>query len=141
MPPPPKIKKARFVVERTFTADRMLQFGNSLVNSMKDRMFAGLDISDRPTPPLSPKYAERKARKYPPAERNMRRTGRTLRALQVLRASEGRAVVGMQDPVAIQRFNWQRFRFWGVSPRNFSDVLRDGDQILSGKVVEVKRIA
>lgn len=139
--PPTKIRRVRFSAETTFTPDRMVQFGNVLVNAMKQRMFAGRDASDAVAPPLSAKYATRKARVAPPAIRNMRFTGQTLRGLQVLRATDGQSVVGIADPVSIRRFNWQRYRFWGVSPSDRAALQRESGQILSGKIVSIIKIA
>jgi hypothetical protein len=53
-------------------------------------------------------------------------TGRTLRAMRVLSASAGKAVIGFSDPVANMRavINNRRHRQFGVSPKDQQILLR-----------------
>jgi hypothetical protein len=127
------IRKARVNVSG-YTGAEMAQFGQALVDSMRNRITRGLDANDRPLPPLSPRYAQIKGRKYPPPIRNMVKTGRTMRALAVLSANDNRAKVGLTDEVAKKRFNLQAYRIWGRSRQNAEDVataIRRGRKIVS----------
>jgi hypothetical protein len=107
----------------------MLGFGEALAEDVKDRILRAEDAYDNPAPPLKPNYAKVKQRKYPPAIRNLQFTGRTLRGLRCLEASENKAVVGFSDPVAAQRIaiNNRRVgvpRQFGASPKNMENIRR-----------------
>ncbi|MGQ9686622.1 MAG: hypothetical protein ACUVT2_10010 [Thiobacillaceae bacterium] len=121
----PRIRKARFVVS-PFTPEQMIEFGNALLADVNARLERGENVYDQPAKPLAEKYAKWKARKYPPAVRNLKATGRTRRGAKVISASENRAVIGFTDPVAEQRIVWnqRRERQWGASPRNLEHLRR-----------------
>lgn len=153
----PKITRARFVVS-PFTAQQMVEIGNACVDSIKARLERAENVYDQPAPPLSMRYRENwrahklvsfgadrgyrayKARKAPPAIRNWKLTGRTLRGMRVLRANENRVVIGFSDPVAGMRaaINNRRERQFGVSPANWRDILR---AVREFRFLRVKRAA
>ena len=130
-----KISRARFVVS-PFSAQQMVELGQVAVDSIKARLERAENIYDQPAKPLSEGrrgtgYRRYKARKAPPAIRNWRLTGRTLRGMNVLRANENRAVIGFSDPVAAMRavVNQKRERQFGLSPVNWKDILAAVRQI------------
>jgi len=115
----PRIARSRFVVT-PFTPERMIALGNVLVEDIQARLDRAENVADAPAAPLRPRYAKWKARKYPPAIRNLKLTGRTRRGFKVTAASDGRVMIGFTDPVAEKRVSFQKRREvqWGVSPRN-----------------------
>jgi hypothetical protein len=123
-----KISKARFVVS-PFTAQQMVELGQVAVDSIKSRLERAENVYDQPAKPLSEGrrgtgYRRYKSGKAPPAIRNWKLTGRTLRGMNVLRANENRAVIGFSDPVAAMRaaINQKRERQFGLSPANWKDI-------------------
>lgn len=135
----PKIRRARFAVPG-YSPEQMITLGNAVVESMKTRFASALDVYDQAAPPLKPSYAKWKAKRYPPAIRNLMRTGRTLRGLRVLSGAPNRAVIGFSDTVAGMRmaFNQRRSRQWGVSPRNQQEMIEALHELDSPvKVVKV----
>jgi hypothetical protein len=126
----PKISRARFVVS-PFTSEQMVEIGQVAVDSILHRLERGQNVSDQPATPLKERYQKYKARRSPPAIRNWRLTGRTLRALRVLRANENRAVIGFRDPEAGRRaaINNRRERQFGLSPANWRDVIERVKQV------------
>jgi hypothetical protein len=125
----PRITRARFVVS-PFTAEQMVEIGQTCVDSIKSRLERAENVYDQPAAPLKERkpgrgYKTYKSRRAPPAIRNWRFTGRTLRAMRVLRANENRAVIGFSDPVAVLRaaINNRRERQFGVSPANWKDII------------------
>jgi len=135
----PRITKARFVVSR-FTAHQMVEFGNALLGDINARLDRGENVHDQPAKALAERYAKWKARRYPPAIRNLKLTGRTRRGAKVMSASENRVVIGFTDPVAEQRvvFNQRRERQWGVSPRNLQHI---ASVIAAARAVRAERAA
>lgn len=82
----------KFLAPRFRSKDNasLLQAG---IDSIKARLSRGIGQDDRPTKPLSPRYAKRKQRQYGrPPVRDMRLTGKTLDALKVRYADDGQAV-------------------------------------------------
>lgn len=125
----PKITRARFVVS-PFSAEQMVEIGQSCVDSIKARLERAENVYDLPAAPLKERkpgrgYKTYKARRTPPAIRNWRFTGRTLRGMRVLRANENRVVIGFSDPVAAMRaaINNRRERQFGLSPANWKDII------------------
>jgi hypothetical protein len=125
-----KITRARFVVS-PFTSEQMVEIGQAAVGSILDRIERGENVLDQPAAPLAKRYQAYKARRSPPAIRNWKLTGRTLRALRLLRANENRAVIGFSDPEAGRRaaINNQRERQFGLSPANWRDVIERVKQV------------
>ena len=119
-----KIRRARFVVVG-YSPEQMLVPGNALRDSIEQRILRAEDAYDAPAKPLSSKgkyggYAAWKAKKAPPAERNWKFRGRTLRSMKVLAVAANRAVIGFTDPESnrVAYYNNRRVRQFGVSPRN-----------------------
>lgn len=135
----PRITKAQFVVS-PFTPQQMIEFANALLADVNARLGRGENVYDQPAKPLSERYAKWKARKYPPAVRNLKLTGRTRRGAKVVSASENRVVIGFTDPVAEQRVerNQRRERQWGVSPANLRHI---GSVISLARAVRAQRAA
>lgn len=108
--------KARFAVT-AFPADRMRGIGDKLVDSIKARIALGLTTNDSAAPPLREKYRRYKVKKGGKPIRDWKRSGDTLRALSVTSASNNRAVVSFNDPIAAMRAAIQnrRSRQFGVS--------------------------
>lgn len=136
-----KITRQRFAVPG-YSPDQMVVIGTKVAESIKARIHSGMTVDDTATPPLKRRYryvrvkispgvygrelrevssyARMKERRHPPAIRNLSFTGLTLSALQVLRASANRAVIGFVGPIANMRaaINNRRSKVFGVSPRN-----------------------
>ena len=114
-----KISKARFSYS-PFSGQQMAEFGEELLGSVNARLDRGLNANDQPAAPLKPRYAKFKQRRYPPAIRNLRATGRTRRSAKVLSANQNKAVIGFTDPEAEKRaaFANRRERMWGASPND-----------------------
>lgn len=111
-------RKVRFRAT-AFPTPAMVEIGQALVSSIGERWKGARNRFDQPVAPLSPRYAEWKRRKYGSGERNMVKTGRTLRGVRVLRAQPNTAFVGNYDPAGRQRINLNsRYQFWGVSPND-----------------------
>ena len=135
------IRSARFK-NHPFSTDEMLLLGNSLRDSVRDRIRRAADVYDAPAPPLKPhrknpnsSYSAVKVRRYGGQPlRDWWRTGRTLRSLQVLTVSAGRAVIGFTDAVTNFRafINNRRHRQFGVSPQDRTQgIISKISQILS----------
>jgi hypothetical protein len=125
-----KVRHARFHVSG-FSPEQMISIGEELISSIKDRTALALDVYDQPAAPLGSKgktggYAGYKSRVAPPAIRNLRLSGRTMRSLKVLSASENRAVIGFTDPITARRIaiNSRKSRQFGVSPRDKLNLIR-----------------
>jgi hypothetical protein len=119
------IKRARFDVSG-YEPIRMIEIADKLGQSIIGRISSGQDVHDAPAPALKEGYAKWKARKHPPAIRNWQFTGRTLRSMKTLTASDNRAVIGFIDAESNKRaaINNRRARQFGVSPLNQADLSR-----------------
>jgi hypothetical protein len=131
-----KITKARFVVS-PYTAQEMIGFGQSIISSNFARWDHGMDANDGTAPPLKPRYAAFKSRRYGRAVRNMNLTGRLRRSIKVLTANQNKAVMGTVEGIHtrsvkrrslmfsdVLRLNNRRWRMWGISPRDKSELSR-----------------
>ena len=120
----------------------MQAIAGRFVKSQNERWARGENTLDQPAPPLHPKYARRKLRKFGSDKRDMKKTGQTVRGNRVLRASPGRATAGNYDPVAVKRINLNsRYMFWGVSPRNREDIAKESNvQYKIHKLVKIEQI-
>jgi hypothetical protein len=98
-----------------------------LSGSIIPRIRAGKLSNDNPAPALTEGYAKGKAKRHPPAIRNLEYTGRTLRSLKVLRARQNEAVMGPTDSVTNLRvaINNRRARQWGISPKDSEQIARE----------------
>lgn len=115
-----KITQARFKAGKV-TPEQMIQIADKLRLSVRDRIRSGFNIYDSPAPPLTPKYAAYKVRRFGAQPiRDWFRTGRTWRSMQILSAGFGRAVIGFTDAVTNFRafINNRRHRQFGVSPKD-----------------------
>jgi hypothetical protein len=129
--------RARFAVPG-YSAEQMLSFGQAFAADVRARILRAEDVNDQPARPLKPKYARFKARKYPPAIRNWRLTGRTLDDLQCIHYAPNLAIIGFTDPVALKRMliNNRRVPQFGASPKNIENINRVIDQVSPVIVVE-----
>jgi hypothetical protein len=104
----------------------MLEIGNVVVDSVKDRLHKGLNIRDEAAKPLKPGrngkhgYPDYKAARGLQPFRDWFWTGRTMRSLKVKQASENRCVIGFINPNAdaIAHVNNIRERAFGISPKD-----------------------
>lgn len=147
-----KITKARFIVS-PYTAQEMASFGQSIIDSNFARWDRGIDANDGPAPPLSFRIRTRGGKEFRGAGRevgyraqkrkfgkqpirDLNLTGQLRRSINVLEASENRAVMGPIDGIHtgqtssirtrivknaltfadVLRINQRRWRMWGVSP-------------------------
>lgn len=125
MPFQAKITRARWVLG-PFTSEDMLEIGNVVVDSIKDRLHKGLNIRDEAAKPLKPGrngkrgYPDYKAARGLQPFRDWFWTGRTIRALKVKQASENRCVIGFINPNAdaVAHVNNIRDRAFGISPKD-----------------------
>jgi hypothetical protein len=134
-------RRARFSVAG-YSANQMELIGQSVRDDIEQRILSARDVNDSPTPPLKNGargngYASQKARKAPPAIRNWKFTGRTLRSMKVLSAAPNQAKIGFTDAVANKRafYNNRRWRQFGVSPGNRKALVQALRQV---KFVSVK---
>lgn len=114
------ITKARFVTVG-WDGQQMAQAADGVINNgLLPRIRAAMTVDDSPAPPLTPKYADQKAKKYPPAVRNWMWTGRTLRSMKTLTGSPNKAVIGFTDAITNLRAfrNNARVKQFGISPRD-----------------------
>lgn len=148
------IKRARFDVSG-YEPILMAEISDKLVASIKERLADGLDANDGPAPALSfrqnsesnwPSYANQKIKAGKQPMRDWNFTGRTLRSLHTLSATDNRAIIGFDDagagtsvqrssrgvtwkrkllaPSAIAAINNRRSRQFAVSPRNQVDLMK-----------------
>jgi hypothetical protein len=114
------IRRARFV-SFGYTGEQMARATDGLIQrGIIPRVRAGLTVYDSPAPPLTVRYAQRKARKGLQAIRDWWLTGRTLRSLKTTSASANRAVIWFTDAETRKRayFNNRRSVQFGVSTRD-----------------------
>ena len=111
--------KARFTVTG-YSPGQMLAIADAVNTSMKSRIVSAQDVYDNPAPPLKPNYAKWKARRYPPAIRNLIRKGETLAAMSVLSETVNRAIIGFVGAQAnkVMYINQARSRQFGVSSKD-----------------------
>jgi hypothetical protein len=149
MPFQAKITRARFVLG-PFTSEDMLDIGNVVVESIKDRLHKGLNINDLPAKPLKPGrngkrgYPDYKAARGLQPFRDWSWTGRTLRSLKVKSASENRCIIGFIDPHAdrVAHVNNLRERAFGVSPKDRQAMVAVIKAVLrKSRVIQVRRAA
>jgi hypothetical protein len=149
MPFQAKITRARFVLG-PFTSEDMLEIGNVVVESIKDRLHKGLNINDQQAKPLKPGrngkrgYPDYKAARGLQPFRDWFWTGRTLRSLKVKQASENRCVIGFIDPNAdrIAHVNNLRERAFGVSPKDRQAMVAAIKAVLrKSRVIQVRKAA
>jgi hypothetical protein len=154
--------KARFEV-KPLSAQQMLAIAQPVRDDIEQRILRAETVTDSPAPPLSQKrrlrkgrqfeaytevnigsdrgYTAWKSKRYPPAIRNWRLTGRTLRSMKVLSVQENKAVIGFTDSVSNFRayINNRRSRQFGVSPRNQKTLIEKYRAQKSG--VSVRQVA
>jgi hypothetical protein len=119
------IQKARWHVEN-FTPARMGEIGQAVTKSVIARIYSGLDNADNSAKPLSKDYARRKQVKGRRPMRDMTFSGRTLASLHVLKATNGQATIGADNPTqarVLALANWRGNQF-GMSPRNMEEFLK-----------------
>ena len=113
----------------------MLGFANVLNASIAARLDRGLDANDNPAPPLNPRYAKFKQRRYGSAIRDWKLTGQTRGSMKVLSAAPNKATLGFLDGTRRGRrgsvtiaqvvaLNQRISRQYGVSPSDKAQVLR-----------------
>jgi len=149
MPFQAKITRARFVLG-PFTSEDMLEIGNVVIESIKDRLAKGLNINDAPAKPLKPGrnghrgYPEDKIRHGLAPFRDWYWSGRTLRSLKVKSASENRCVIGFIDSHsdAVAHINNIRERAFGISPRDRNAMISIIKAVLrKSRVIQVRKAA
>lgn len=145
------VRSRQPVTSLDYTPQQMAEIGEVGRQSMYDRMRLGVDVNDRVAPPLKrPVKAAgsgpfvnakgefslvREVKGYPHYKvvkyggkpiRDWWRTGQTLRAMKVIRASVNQVIIGFTTPLANKRasLNNQRWRQFGLSPRDLQAVMR-----------------
>lgn len=114
-----KIKKVRFEFVG-YSGEQMKQVGDAMITrAIVPRIQAGQLVNGSPAPALTVKYAKLKARKFPPAIRNMSFTGRTLRSMKTLTSQPNQAVIGFTDAESNKRaaINNRRARQFGAGSK------------------------
>lgn len=101
------------------------QLAQALAQSIKTRVQRGLDVNDRPAPPLSQVYARLKSRRGLQAIRDWTLTGRTIAALVPIAGPGGQIQVGFTNGRAAQiaAINNARIRMFGVSPQDRKNLI------------------
>jgi hypothetical protein len=126
-----RITHARFTLS-PFSSENMHELGNAVLKSVKDRIHKGLDINDAPAKPLKPTthidkngslaafipYPLQKERKGKQPIRDLTFTGGLMNSLQVVSASEDRAVIASNNPVKdkVLHANTRISKQFGLSP-------------------------
>lgn len=101
----------------SFTADQMRAIGEYDIEIMKGRVGELRDVYDEPAPPLTQKYARRKASKGLPPERNLSYTGIMLKGLDILESDETHVKVGLKGSPQFRKalFNQNIDPWFGLS--------------------------
>lgn len=115
-------QRARFAT-REISAGEMRSIGEMVVDFNQSRLSRGLTVEMLPAPALSTGksgrggYRAQKAKRGDTTIRDWWLSGRTRRAMAVLRVEPNQAVVGFSDPVAAQRaaINNARIKQFGVA--------------------------
>lgn len=138
------VRQARFSLN-PFTPDQMVRIAQRLSGSVVDRISHGLTVDDSPARELSRGYLKAKQRYAAGVDpvRNWIYTGRTLRSLKVLTATQNRAVIGFSDAVAASRafFNNRRQRQFGVSPRDRQALVEAVNAVAREGLVDTRKTA
>lgn len=138
------------ITRRRFTAglpppENMLMLGTEVRDDVRKRILRAEDVFDQPAPPLKeradgkPGYPHYKVVKWGAKPiRDWWRTGRTLRSMQVLSVTFGKAVIGFVDQVTNNRafFNNLRHRQFGISPSNRALIQKIVPFLYKGKIVK-----
>ncbi len=107
-----KITRQRFSLS-PFSAETMKEIGDQVLASVKARIAKGVDVQGSPAKPLKPTvhidrngqparfipYAQQKAKRGLQPIRDWKYTGKLIASLQVISASNDRAVIGSNNPV------------------------------------------
>lgn len=125
-----------------FSKDQMSQLGDYADDLIDKRVDtdAPANIFGQPRPPLSPKYAERKKREGRRPVRDMRRTGKTLAAKNVIRTEESdtdvAAVVGIKGSAEFRKalFAQDADPWFGLTPDEESKIFNRADDIFDFNV-------
>src|SRR5689334_19756790 len=94
-----KLKGARFVYS-PFTAETMAGIGQTLAESIRQRIQRGENANDQPAKSLNKSYAKAKLRRGRAPIRDWTWRGKTLGSLKVKTASENRVVIGFTNDEA-----------------------------------------
>lgn len=126
-----KLIHRKKMTDLDFTPEQMRDIAQLSRNSVFNRIRSAVDVNDNPAPPLkSQRYAAWKVGKFgrfgATDKRDWFRTGHTMRALQVLRATVNEAVVGFTDATSNlrARMNQRLWRQFGVSPKDKEVIVR-----------------
>lgn len=122
-----------------FSAGEMIVIGTVVANGVKARTAEGRNAFDNEAKALTPRYKRQKARKGGKPIRDLRLSGDMMAALDVLRASDNRCVVGVQGPDLGQRagFNQAIDPWMGIAPSGLPEFQRVVDgftQILARRI-------
>lgn len=122
-----------------FSAGEMIVIGTVVANGVKARTAEGRNIFDNEAKALTPRYKRQKVRKGGKPIRDLRLSGDMMAALDVLRASDNRCVVGVQGGALGQRagFNQAIDPWLGIAPSGLPEFERVVDgftQILARRV-------
>jgi hypothetical protein len=125
-----KIIRQRFTLS-PFTSEQMLELGNTVLKSVKERIHKALDVNEQPAKALNPTvhidkngqlaalipYPVQKAKKGLQPIRDLFFTGALTGSLQVISASENRCVIASNNMVKdmILRKNQKRSVEFGMS--------------------------
>lgn len=107
-----KITRARFTLS-PFTSEQMRELGVAVLVSVKKRIHSGLTVDEQPAKPLKVvtaqnrngaignylPYTVQKERMGKQPIRDLFKTGGLMNSVQVLSASEDRAILGSNNPV------------------------------------------
>ncbi|MEI9971037.1 MAG: hypothetical protein WDO73_02735 [Ignavibacteriota bacterium] len=111
---------------------------------MYERIAKGQNVTDQPATQLKPKYAAAKIRKGRAGIRDWMFQIQTLNHMQVLSATENRAVIGFDHPLAALHAHFQnvRERQFGVSPNDRNVIVAEVYAAAkNGGIVSVRKIA
>lgn len=137
-----------------FSSEAMMSIGQVVLDHIRERIQSAKDVTDSPSKPLRPSYAEEKAKgryvalggptKYrgkPVRDWTLR--GRTMQACKVKTASQNSVVIGPTSDETSKIMMWRNRvdNMWGISPSDHEAMLAVVRASLRGAVVRVERTA
>ena len=104
----------------SFTTEQMSSIGAFAIEVLKERNATGIDIFDRPSEPLQPKYAKQKERKGLQPIRDLRLTGNMLGSVQATETADDHVKIQVRGSTPFRKgiFNQNIDPWFGLSPHD-----------------------
>lgn len=129
-------RPAKLREDLTFSPVQVRRLADVVQQGQLRRIGQGLDNTDAPMKEISEPYKRRKMRRGLAAKRDIKFTGNTLRALQVLDSDEGGFTIGFDPGAPATAHKRAHFRqifdgFFGLSPRNAVEFDRELEDVFT----------